>query len=494
MLLILVYYFGEVGIEPWEWLMSIVYVMVAFLYFSRQKNLRLRKEPEYKHFLWGLYAKIGGGLAFSLIYFYYYKGGDTIAYFYSAVAMTQLATADFFAFLQVLFGPNDAAHLNLFTAIGTQPFGYVFNDSRTFMVVRVISPLVLITFRSYVLTALLLASICYIGVWRCYQTFVGYFPSLMNKLAIGFLYLPSVAFWGSGIMKDTLTFSAACWWVHCFDKVFFKRDHLFFNIAGLVLSASLLLMLKPYIFMVLMPVTLLWLAYFRVARFRNAIIRVMALPMLLMVLVAGAYTILVALGDQLGKFSLDEAMTTTINIQRDMQRAEEYGSNYFDVGKLDGTATGMLKRAPAAITAALFRPFLWESRSVVMVLSALENTWLLMMGLVVLWRTRVWFFFRCIRGSPIVMMCMSFALAFGFIIGLTTPNFGALVRFKIPLIPFLVSAYFIVDFLNRERLWCEARGKRFELRNYLRGEPGRKRAEKTGPVGLVEGSATPVAA
>jgi hypothetical protein len=39
-------------------------------------------------------------------------------------------------------------------------------------------------------------------------------------------------------------------------------------------------------------------------------------------------------------------------------------------------------------------------------------------------------------------------------IGLTTSNFGALVRFKIPIIPFFVSTLFIIDYCRltpRER-------------------------------------------
>jgi len=39
----------------------------------------------------------------------------------------------------------------------------------------------------------------------------------------------------------------------------------------------------------------------------------------------------------------------------------------------------------------------------------------------------------------ILFFCITFAVLFAFMIGLTTPNFGALVRFKIPLIPFFAA-------------------------------------------------------
>ena len=82
------YYFGEAEIAYWEWAVAIVYVLGLYVYFARIKNVRIRKEPEYKYLLWGLMAKLFAGIVFSLIYFYYYQGGDSVAYFYVAVSIS----------------------------------------------------------------------------------------------------------------------------------------------------------------------------------------------------------------------------------------------------------------------------------------------------------------------------------------------------------------------------------------------------------------------
>ncbi|MBP9080107.1 MAG: hypothetical protein KBF80_07635 [Flavobacteriales bacterium] len=471
MSLVWLMYYGDVGIALWEWLLSIMYLIVIYMYFGRLKNMRQKRQPEYRHFIRGLFAKMIGGAAFALIYFYYFQGGDTLMYFYSAVSMTKLATADPASFMQVLFGANDDAHLAMFAALDARPYGYMYFDPRSFMVIRLITPLVFLSFRSYLVTTLLFSSICYIGIWRCYQTFVGYFPSLTNKFAIAFLYIPSVIFWGSGIMKDTLTISAACWWVHCFDKVFFKKDELLYNIAGLVLAGVMLILLKPYIFMALMPVTFLWLLYYKVVKLRNVLLRLIVLPLFMVISVVASVATLRSLGDSLGKFSLDEALITTKVLQEDMKRSEQYGDNYFDIGTIDGTMAGTLSKFPVAVNAALFRPYVWESHNLVVLVSALENAFLLGLSLLVLWQTRIWFFIRCIRRNPMVMMCIVFSLAFAFMIGLTTPNFGALVRFKIPLVPFFVSALFIIAYLNKMRIHAKLSHKRFDLVAYIKGEP-----------------------
>jgi len=471
MSLIVVPYYGEVGIAAWEWLFGVVYLLVLFIIFGRVKNMRIAHEPEYRHFLWGLYAKVVGGVAFSLIYFYYYAGGDTIAYYFSALSMTHLATNDFIAFLKVLFGPNDLQHISLFSSLDVKPLDYIYYDNRTFMLVRFVSPLVLLGFRSYLLTTLLISSICYIGIWRCYHTMVGYFPSLTNKLAIAFLYVPSVIFWGSGIMKDTVTLSAACWWVYAFDRIFFKKDRIIGNSVSLAVAAYLMVMLKPYMFIAIFPMTALWVLYFRVVQIRNALIRLAVLPLALIAMAGGSYFTLANLGDNMGKFSLDQVLETTVVLQNDMKRAEEYGHNYFDLGEFDGTMSGVVKLAPKAINAAFFRPYLWEVPNVVVAFSAMENAIMLMLTVWVFLRAGPRFIWRSIVGNPLVMLCIIYSVFFAFMVGFTTPNFGALVRFKIPMIPFYLSGLFIILFLSEQARYMRNRGSRFDFARFRRGEP-----------------------
>lgn len=466
-----VLYHGYVTIQYWEYLLSFLYVVVLYTVFARRKNLAIRTAPEYRYFLWGLWARMAGGVAFSLIYFYYYKGGDTMAYFYSGVAMSKLATSSPLSYLIVLFSEASPENRELFTEYTGYPFSYVYYDPRTFFVVKVISPLVVLSLNSYLVTTVVIASLSYGGVWRCYRTFVSYYPSLMGAFAVAFLFVPSVVFWGSGIMKDTVTFSAACWWVHCWDEIQFKKRGGLWRWVGLVLSAMFLIVVKPYVFMVLLPVSLLWSSMSRVRRFRNALVRALFLPVLTGAMVVGAWAVLTFLGDRLDKFSLDQALETISLIQGDMKRVEQYGTGYFDVGDLDATWTSVLSKAPMAVNAALFRPYIWEAQNVVMAISGLENLWLLALALLTLFRVGPVFMVRCIREVPLVVMCILFSIVFAFVIGISTPNFGALVRFKIPLIPFFISGLAIIRFLHRRKREAERAGKAFKLEDYIAGDP-----------------------
>ncbi|MDQ3100885.1 MAG: hypothetical protein M3R08_05835, partial [Bacteroidota bacterium] len=408
-------------------------------------------------------------VAFSLIYFYYYKGGDTIAYFYSAVAMRNLALLDPLAYLTALFGDNALEDWGVYTQETGKPYQYVYFDDRTFIVIRLVSFLAIATFNSYLITTLLIASFSYLGVWACFRTMVSYFPQITGKIAISFLFIPSLLFWGSGIMKDTLTFSAVCWWVHSIDEIFYKGKSKVTNGIVIFLSALLLVVIKPYIFMVLFPITLLWLFYFKLVSIRNVLIKFIIVPVMTIMGVGLSLIVLDQIAGYLDKFALDDALVTIQVTKTDLLREDSYGANSFDIGELDGTWGSVFSKFPVATNAALFRPYLWESTSVVVALSGLENLWVLGLAIFTFLRAGPGFILRAITGNPLLLMCMTFALLFAFTVGVTTPNFGALVRFKIPMVPFFISALYMIVFLATVRRDRLRNGLPFDIREFRHG-------------------------
>ncbi len=462
-------YHGYVTIAYWEYLLSLGYLLVLYMYFARVKSVKIKQNPEYGYLLWGLYAKVLGGVFFSLIYFYYYKGGDTTSYFYSAVSMSKLAKMDPAGYLTVLFGENNIENRSFFNMHTGYPFGYVYFDDRTFFVIRCISPLVILCLDSYLITTVVLSSLSYIGIWSAYSTFVSYFPQLKGQLAAAFLFMPSCIFWGSAILKDTFTLSALCLLIYALDQLFYKKRKFGMNIFNLILSSLILISVKPYIFMVIFPISMIWISYFRIINIRNTLVRFVVLPAVVVGLAAASVFTLQRMESQMGKFSLDNAISTIEVSQADLTRSEQYGENYFDIGKFDGTWSGLMSKLPVATTAGLFRPYLWEANSFVMALGGMENLWLLLLALGTLFKAGPRFLVRCISAIPILLMAFLFAIMFAFLIGVTTPNFGALVRFKIPLVPLFVAALFIVRYLRSISKQVKNSGRVFRIAEFRMG-------------------------
>ena len=117
-------------------------------------------------------------------------------------------------------------------------------------------------------------------------------------------------------------------------------------------------------------------------------------------------------------------------------------------GEQDGTIGGMVKLAPQAIVVSLFRPFLWEVRNPVMLLSSLEALFMLVFSLRILIRSGVGRTLALIVRTPVLTLCFVFALIFAATVGIVSNNFGTLVRYKIPLLPFYVAGLIITQSMS----------------------------------------------
>ena len=70
--------------------------------------------------------------------------------------------------------------------------------------------------------------------------------------------------------------------------------------------------------------------------------------------------------------------------------------------------------------------------------------------------------FSAIAKESYVLFAITFSLMFAFSVGLSTANFGAMARYKIPAIPFFVSALAIVWGLLQEKMKQEMLENNFE--------------------------------
>jgi len=100
--------------------------------------------------------------------------------------------------------------------------------------------------------------------------------------------------------------------------------------------------------------------------------------------------------------------------------------------------------APAAIGATFFRPYLWESKKISTLLSSVESMALMLLTLYVFFKAGPVKFISNIFLNPMIFFCLFYSVTFGLFIGATTLNFGTLVRYKIPCLPFYIIALFLI--------------------------------------------------
>jgi len=116
----------------------------------------------------------------------------------------------------------------------------------------------------------------------------------------------------------------------------------------------------------------------------------------------------------------------------------------------------------------LFRPYLWEGYNPGMLASGIENFILLMLTIYLLLRIKVFNIFRLMFRHHFLFLSVTFSLFFAFSVGLTTSNFGSLVRYKIPAMPLYVASLYII-YSSYEELKAEDKEKVFLKEEGLEG-------------------------
>src|SRR4029078_10458969 len=119
-------------------------------------------------------------------------------------------------------------------------------------------------------------------------------------------------FWGSGMLKDTVTFSEAGFFTFNFYMLFIKRKQVFYHSIGLVISAYVILQIKPYILFGFLPGCLLWLTNNIITRFGGSLPRAVATPVFILIAATTGYFLLNNLSDQLGDYSLERVLDKAV--------------------------------------------------------------------------------------------------------------------------------------------------------------------------------------
>ncbi|WKN42822.1 hypothetical protein [Tunicatimonas pelagia] len=399
----------------------------------------------HRYFIPALGMKIFGALAVGFIYQFYYGGGkpsgDTFNYHQNASIVLEAFSDDPAVGLQLLMANGEYTSEIFNYAVRM----YWFRSPTEYFVVRIIAILGLFTLHSYAAIAILFAAISFSGVWAMYKAFYKFYPGLHRMLAWAILFVPSVVFWGSGILKDTITLGALGWATWAIVRVFFERKSVVSSSLILLFVLYTIYSIKIYIALCFLPAALLWVFMSYSSQISSTPLRLMIAPFIIGIAGAIGYYAVLKVGEGNNRYSLEKVSETAEITARYLAYVgEKQGGSVYTLGDYDFSPTGMLQKFPLAVNVTLFRPYLWEAYNPVMMLSALESLATLLITLYVFFKAGLLRSFSLIGSNPIILFCLLFAVAFSFAVGVSTYNFGSLVRYKIPMFPFYLSGLIIL--------------------------------------------------
>jgi hypothetical protein len=417
-----------------------IYLLILYVVAYQFKPFATDKRTA-KYFIPGFTVKIIGAIALGLVYQFYYGGGDTFVFYQDSSLINQVLLKNFTTGLKLLYS-NDRFDPEIYLYTSRM---HHFGDTSTYFVIKLAAVLSLISFNSYTVIACLFASISYSGLWNLYRTFYRLYPHLYKPLAYSVLFIPSVFFWGSGYLKDTITLASVGWVIYGLYWVVIKKQKFLQSSFVLIASCYILYVIKIYILLCLLPAIIVWVFLQYTSNIRSAIFKFVLTPLLLVVAAALSFYAIQVVGEDNSRYSLEAVAGTAEDTARWLAYlGETQGGSVYTLGDFDYSTAGMVRKALPAINVTLFRPYVWEVHNIVMMLSALESLFLLILTLYVLYKKGPLNVMKTIQKNTFVLFCLIFSVSFSFAIGISTYNFGSLVRYKIPMLPFYLLALLVI--------------------------------------------------
>jgi hypothetical protein len=263
-----------------------------------------------------------------------------------------------------------------------------------------------------------------IGIYLCYRAAVFYAPKVGTRLLYFFGLFPSILFWSSVLGKDPVVLFGIG--AYAFGTMGWSRHHklryLVWLVAGVTVAAAIRIWLAP-----ILMAPLLVFGFRAVKGVTNR----------LLVIAVASLVIVVSFKSIQDRFAL---MALADLYAKTQQLAEGWGGGSGQEIDVKFTSIGsMIAFLPQGVFTALFRPLPGEVMNAFGLLAGLENLFLL--GLVaralrrLTWRRLT---------PPVVQWMLLYVVCWATLYGFVAGNLGSAVRFKMQVLPALLSLLLVV--------------------------------------------------
>ncbi len=370
--------------------------------------------------------KFCGGLAIWMVYTYHYTYRDTsdaFRYFDDAMLIYSTLPENPLLYLKFIFGiglnaPDLEIFMDQFRAWHSSYTYGIANDNPT--VIRINALIALFSFGHYQVHTAFMSFLSLFGL-TAIMKFYNFDSHNIKKLCFALLFtIPTILFWGSGVLKEPiLLFGIGVFLI--FLKLVGGRKYWY--VIPLILTFYFVLHIKPYAGISIFPGVVLWL-WLKWSKPKFVWLKAGIVHIVLFVAALNAAPVFKA-GDLL--YILQKKQQDFYNV------AKEYDAGSVVSIPRPESNLDLITFAPEAIFRAYLRPHIFESKTIFYLANALENVVFLVLFF------GVFFLFihnrKCIL--PEYMLGLSFILILGILIGEVVPVLGAVVRYKLPALPFI---------------------------------------------------------
>ncbi|MEO5999787.1 MAG: hypothetical protein ABIO79_12660 [Ferruginibacter sp.] len=415
-----------------DYLLLPVYLYIFYI-LVKKRAINYTDDELRKIFFTAFFLRMFGSFAYSMMVQYYYGYGDSFMYYTGSNFLRGQLLQDAGNIKYFFESAEDVRSWYDFEVGDVNYSGYYAASSNLF-VMKISALVSFLAFNKFLIISIIFGFFSFAGQWRLFLVFNDINKGKYQKLmAWAVLYTPSIWFWGSGLMKEAICLGGLGFIVHFLYKFFVKKKFSLRDLFALIFLIYIVGTIKSYIIIILAVSLSTIVFYTFIAPFKNIVIKSFVILIFIFSSTAIAYVLNFA--EQL-QILAEESKAQVDTFQKNYQATEEEGKGTLSVSEIDGSLEGMILHSPVAIFNCLFRPFIWESRKIVILFTSLESMLLLLSTLYLLFKMRFFGFFAAIFGNRYLLFSFTLSMLFALIIGFTTYNFGTMVRYKIMLMPF----------------------------------------------------------
>ena len=413
-------------------IMILIWIIICIALCMYIKSINKEKE-HYAYFMRNFYFKLIFSFIFSFYYIFFIKGGDTLAFWDASVRLTNLFYETpkyyFIEWGQYRDNPN---YINFFTIETGYPPGWIQREAEGYYASKIMSLFNPLTFGSYLANTVIFAFLSAVASFKLYDFIVSFGIHDYKKLALYFLFVPSLSFWCTGLSKDTIITICLYFSIPLIYNLLYDKNKLkILNILFILIFVNLLINIRSFMLLILIiPFFFAFNVRILNKYFENKFIKRVVN---ILILAIGLGLMSLYFGGESAQKYLTEAEVT----QKDFQKNPLYTGKKYDLGNVEFTPTGMIKTMPLAVFTGIYRPFPWEALSPGLILNALESVILFYLTFIFITNKRK-FRIQKIRNTDILTYAFYFVFVMAFMTGFTSVIFGVLVRLRAPLLPFVI--------------------------------------------------------
>ena len=427
--------------------LGIVYLFIIYFCAYHYQQKKINTNPEYHYFLVGLTAKLIGSIAFVFISIYYYKKGDTFLYFQIAEDLRNYLQSSPKETLKLIITPYHELSEAVYNPL--EKYNYYYERTTTWSFSKIVFFFNLISFGSYLVSSILFALLSYVGLWLGYSTLCKIYTHSTKLMLIPFFMIPTAIIWSSGILKDTLMVGSIGLLLYSSVNILLYKKQFYFNIILCVIVCLLILLLKPILLLFFIPFLVLWGTIHSIIKIRSNRNKIILVISVIAFTLRVGFTINNHFLKNRPKYQITHLMER-LKVFHTQHPQHPVPNSKYTLGEINYSILGTIKKTPEAINTTFFRPYLWEVHNIPTAIAAIEALLLFIFFIMILFRIFITNNPSNLFKQKEVLLMILFSITYGAIVGISSTNFGALSRQKIPAVFFFLLALIIIVY-NQNR-------------------------------------------